>query len=84
MSEIVKQRVSEDPANFQALFDAARDAADATFHGQLEAGEATAGARNNSGAATVLGLDIKARVADHRLAPRDVTRRQIGTGDPAS
>lgn len=69
---IERARVSENPENFQAIFDQALATAKDVREKAMEANEATAAARNLGVGQKILETDLKGRVIDARLRARTV------------
>jgi len=74
-------RISERAENFQAVFDMAMNTATEVRNGNLEPNEATAISRNVAIGQRILESDLKGRLIDHRMAQKDVTRRQVAAPD---
>ncbi|ORE90678.1 hypothetical protein ATO13_22201 [Stappia sp. 22II-S9-Z10] len=81
--QIHTPRISEDPANYAAVFNSARATTESVRTGQLQPNEATAMARNDTIAERILQADLKARLVEHRLAARTVNEPQQIESSPA-
>lgn len=73
-------RISENPDNFAAVFNAAMDTARGVREGRLEVAEATSISRSHANANKALDGDLKARLVDHRLRMKTIDHR----GSPPS